>query len=383
MQTLPRRVARNGHAASPGGGRVASRIGRVLLAGVTVASVFVGGWLSGRAVLSPPEDPLAGETTPVTYTVQESTIGRSLTFAAVGEWRAQPAGVNAAAGTVTSVEVDPGRPSRPGDVLLTVDLRPVVAAEGPVPMFRDLRSGDSGADVEQLEQLLDTLGLLSGVPDGDYDGATAGAVAAWQRSLGVPPDGRVRAGDLVFLPSLPARVALAPEVTRGTRLAGGEQIVNVLPTAPRFAIPLSPDQRSLVPRGAEVIVSHPGGQWRATVDRIAEPPGATEVDLVLVGLDGGPVCGEGCAEHVPVGERTTFSAEVILTPQTTGPTVPVAAIRTDPSNAPYVLTPQGSRLDVEVVASANGLAIVDGIDVGAVVELPFGQPPDGEEQDAA
>lgn len=382
MPRLAKRVARRGHVRSHSD-TVVSRAGRAVLAAAMVAAVFAGGWMSGRAVLAPPEDPLAGEAEPVTYTVQESTVGRSLSFAAVGEWLAEPAGVNAAAGTVTSVEADPGRPTEPGDVLLTVDLRPVVAAEGMVPMFRDLRRGDSGADVEQLDRLLDALGFLSADPDSDYDADTAGAVVAWQRSLGVRADGRVRAGDLVFLPSLPARVALAPELARGARLAGGEQIVQVLAATPRFAIPLSPDQRSLVPRGAEVIVSHPGGQWLAKVDRLAELPGATEVDLILVGPDGGPVCGEDCADHVPVGERTTFTSEVILTPQTTGPTVPVAAIRTDPSNAPYVLTPQGSRLDVEVLASANGLAVVDGIDVGAVVELPFGQPPHGEEQDAA
>ena len=53
----------------------------------------------------------------------------------------------------------PARPSRAaklkkGDVVMTVDGRPVFALPGVVPMHRDLAPGDDGPDVGQLEQAL-------------------------------------------------------------------------------------------------------------------------------------------------------------------------------------------------------------------------------------
>lgn len=81
-----------------------------------------------------------------------------------------------------------------GDVLFTVDLRPVVIGRGVVPAFRNLQAGDSGVDVEQLEAMLVELGFLSVQADDLFDAATTTAVRSWQASLGVTTDGSRSAG---------------------------------------------------------------------------------------------------------------------------------------------------------------------------------------------
>jgi hypothetical protein len=65
-----------------------------------------------------------------------------------------------------------------GDVLLEVVGRPVIALPGDLPMYRSLRPGMSGPDVEQLEKALDELGFDPGNVDDKYTNSTGLAVAA-------------------------------------------------------------------------------------------------------------------------------------------------------------------------------------------------------------
>ncbi len=337
---------------------------------VVLVVVGVGGFWAGRRALVPPGSPLEAAG-PVTYAVQEGEVGRSLTFTAVAEWDLVPAGRNGASGVVTSIPVAVGEAVSAGDVLYTVDLRPVVIAEGAVPAFRDLSLRTVGPDVAQLQGLLVSLGLLVGEPDGVFGRSTRDAVKVWQESLGVTADGVVRAGDVVFVPELPVRVAFADVLEVGARLSGGEQVVLVVPDDPSFRIPLSVEQRALVPLSARVRVTYPEGVWDARVDRAVESPEFGQLDLVLTGPGGGSVCGDGCARWVDLSKRTDFRAEVVVIPETSGPLVPIAAIGSDAANEPFVTTVDGERVPVTIVAASQGVAVVDGIDVGTVVVLPF------------
>lgn len=361
----------------PGRRRVAwGRVFGLLLA----LAVAVGaGWWAGRSVLETPEDPF-GEAGPVTYTVVDGMVGRSLQFAAAAEWEVVPVARSEVAGVVTSVAVAPGDQVTAGGVLFEVGLRPVVAAVGAVPAFRDMRVRDRGDDVAQLQGLLAELGYLDIEADGVMGSVTVAAVRAWQRDLGLVVDGVVRLGDVVFVPELPARVVLGPDVVVGRRLAGGEEAVWVVPDDPSFWVPLAPEQRSLVPLDAPVKVTFGAGTWEAvTVAAVETDPAVTdglgELRLVLTAPGGGAVCGGDCAEWVGLEGRTNFGAEIVVVPETTGPVVPVAAIHSGADGSTAVTLVSGGDVAVQIVASHGGVAVVSGVEVGDVVVLPFGEPP--------
>lgn len=355
------------------------RVGRVLaLMGVVGAAVWLG-WWAGRAVLVPPEDPLGGPE-PVTYTVGEGSVGHSLSFVAVAEWEPVRLARTEAVGVVTSVGVEPGSRVSAGDVLFEVGLRPVIAAEGTTPAFRDLNVRDRGDDVAQLQELLASLGFFDGETDGVFGSSTGSAVRAWQRWLGVADDGVVPLGDVVFVSDLPARVVLGEEVAVGARLGGGEETVWGLPADPSFWVPLTPEQRSVVPIDAAVMVTYGEGVWAAETVRAVESDGPQggvgELRLVLEAAGGGSVCGAVCADWVPIEGRSDFPADIVVVPETAGPVVPLAAIQTGADGSTFVTGTSGDPVAVEVVASHAGLAVVDGVETGDVLLLPFESPPD-------
>jgi len=303
------------------------------------------------------------------YSVKEETVSRGFTFTAVGEWMSTPAGRNAASGTVTSIEVGDGDSIASGQVLYTLDLRSVVAAQGEVPMFRPLELRTEGQDVQQLQGLLSALGFYGGEIDGVFGVSTREAVEDWQESLGLDDDGVVQPGDVVFVAGLPARVVVSDEVSTGVQLSGGEVVVSILPESPDFHIPLSQDQSSLVPLSAAIEVEYGEGVWRGRIDRAVEGQ-QNQLDLILTGPNGGPLCGENCAEWVDLTAPTDFQANIIVVPETSGVGVPVAGIVSDPGNDTFVKTPAGGMIPVEIVASADGLAIVEGLESGTQIILP-------------
>ena len=345
------------------------RLGRFVLALLTVVGLVAAGWWAASVSLEPPDDPL-GEPVPVEYTVSDGVVGRSLRFASVASWQFRDLARNAASGVVTSVEVAPGDVVAAGEVLYSVGLRPVVVAAGATPMFRDLRLNSDGPDVAQLQDLLASRGFYSGEIDGEFGSGVRTAVRDWQDSLGLEDDGVVRIGDVMFVPSLPARVVLADEVTGGAPLAGGEVVVRELVGDPEFVIPLSPEQRSLVPLSADVFVTYDGGVWSGRIVEAVEDELRGELLLVLEGSGGGSVCGSDCAAVVPLVGETSFSTEIVVVPETEGPVVPVAGVVTNPDGSTSVRMAGGEMAEVTVVVVADGLAVVEGVSAGDVILLP-------------
>jgi multidrug efflux pump subunit AcrA (membrane-fusion protein) len=66
--------------------------------------------------------------------------------------------------------------------------RPVLVLEGDVPMYRDIRPGDTGPDVASLKAALTRLGYPSSKGD-VFDGKTQTAVSEWMRKTGYQPFG--------------------------------------------------------------------------------------------------------------------------------------------------------------------------------------------------
>lgn len=348
---------------------------------VAVVLVAVGlGFLAGRAVFLPPA--VAPQAVPVqTYTVAEGSVGRSSTYVARATWATTRLGTGAADGTVTSVEVSPGQEVTQGSVLYSVDLRPVHAAIGAVPAFRDLAPGVQGQDVAQLQQLLRDRGYPVPGPDGVFGPSTGRAVRAWQQQQGLEPTGLVPAADLVFVPKLPARVILADEVVVGGRLGGGTDTVRALAVTPEFTMEAGSNSAP-PPVGAGVELARAGGQdgglWSAVVASVVSQPDGSST-ITLLGPDGGAPCAAECAAVPLAPEEAFYDAVVDIVPRTNGPSIPVSALGTDPDLTTFVLETDGTRRTVEVLASDGSRAIVSGLSVGDTVRLfAVGSAGDGD-----
>ncbi len=107
-------------------------------------------------------------------------------------------------GTITAVPEE-GTLVTQGDVLFEIDGEPVVLLYGDVPFYRalfDASENLTGRDVAQLEQALTDLGLNDGVATVDdvFTGATENLVELFEEEYGFEENGRIDAGEIVFLP---------------------------------------------------------------------------------------------------------------------------------------------------------------------------------------
>lgn len=86
---------------------------------------------------------------------------------------------------VTGAVPEVGAELDAGSVIIEVAGRPVIALPGELPVYRSLRAGATGPDVEQLQQALRDRGYDAG-SSGTYDSATANAVAKLFTDAGYP-----------------------------------------------------------------------------------------------------------------------------------------------------------------------------------------------------
>ena len=323
------------------------------------------GVLFGRWVFSAPQvDDGAG--VPATVVVSQMSVGRSLPTMVAATWPQRPFGVGAAQGVLTSVVVQDGASVKAGDVLFTVDLRPVVAGVGAVPAFRDLAAGAVGADVAQLQQLLVDTGFYSGAVNGVFKDSTRLAVRAWQKSLGVSVDGVVRAGDIVYANSLPGRVRMVDGVTVGDRLAPGDVVLSVMDGVPQFSVTVAQGSALDPTKPIEVMF---GDQTVQTVVGSSRDSSNGYTIWTLTRADGTPVCADRC-DLVPLNpDQAVYQARQVLTPQVSGPGVPAAAVWFNADGTAYLVTLDGVRLPVRILGEGQGGVVVDGVTIGVTVVL--------------
>lgn len=354
-------MTRSDAAAGP---RRRRRVGAASLAIVGVAVLAAGAGWSARTIV----DSRLSEDGPVpvqTVAVTEGTVSRSIEVNVTARWERRSAGYSHCTGVVTSA-ANPFYPIDVGEPVMAVDLRPMTAAQGTVPLFRDLAAGVRGDDVGQLQTMLTRLGHRAAVPiDGVFDAATAAAVRRWQRANDLPVSGTVGTCDLVFLDELPARVAL-DDVVAG-RTITGDVPVSALAPEPLFEIRTTGDQATLLRPGHAVDIRHGDGTWAATIAAATTAVDGTLV-VTLTGRDGSPVCFPTCAA-VPVDGEALFPAAVHVVPATAGLVVPVTALMTSPTGAVQVRTEAGDVWTVEVLATAGGLSVIDGVEAGTRVQL--------------
>ncbi|MCP4087381.1 MAG: peptidoglycan-binding protein [Actinomycetia bacterium] len=250
-----------------------------------------------------------------------------------------------------------------GNTILELDLHPVVAIEGQVPMFRDLAQGDSGPDVRQLQEFLRIRGFFEGELDGRFGLATTSAVKLWQRELGQSrPQGTVSAGSVVALGDLPADFRYPEPVDVGAAFVAGDVLVVGRGHDGEMFVEVPESRLGDFGLGTRASISAAdAGQVEAVVSRLGTSDG--EIGVVLEPARGRFCDVLQCASLTPsVPLTVTVDFEII--PAITGVIIPASALRTQPDETLAVLLDTGELVPVMKKASDRGLVIVDGIAAG-------------------
>lgn len=348
----------------------------LVVGGLVVIAGSAGAW-AGATLLRPAPDVLVDRGF-VLVDAREGSVGQDLSLAATARWEETATVQGSGSGTVTTVPWADGGVAAPGDVIYTVDLRPVVVAQGDVPGFRDLALGSRGADVLQLQQMLVATGDLSAEPDGTFGPSTDRAVRNWHAHLGMTTTGSdggtVRVGDLLFVPQLPARLALGEDVVVGLQVSGSYTAARMLPDAPDFTVSLSERQTGIVTTGTsvELTAPEPGTTWHAVVREI-RPADAEQPAVAVLAATEGSICTDRC-DDLPVDLPTALPARLHVVPETSGVVVPAAAVVNEADGTTWVRLADGSKRSIDVLAGAQGQVVVDGVAVGEKVRTPGGAP---------
>jgi peptidoglycan hydrolase-like protein with peptidoglycan-binding domain len=277
-----------GSALDEGHGDSRLRRRRVILLGVVALVVIaaVSGLLVSTQIKSPAEQaaqakppPLTQLTATVQRTVLTATVLGQAAIGAPNEY--SPSTVSSGGGggsggggsagqnvqsIVTRVFARKGSYIGQGTVMFEVAGRPFFLLLGSVPAYRSLQPGESGQDVTQLQDDLETMGYsVGGDTSGDFGPGTAAAVSAFYQSIGYqaqkitggPKASRgayIPLSEYAFVPRLPARVvslgaAVGKTISSGPTLALGNPVIKGQ---------VNPSDAKLVRPGMRVTITEPG-----------------------------------------------------------------------------------------------------------------------------
>ena len=166
-----------------------------IMAIVAVLSLGAGILLS--QLITSPADAAAEaappEAGPITVPVESRTLANDVVLRADVVYE-DPANITLETGDIGGPAVVTGQVPAVGDtieagtVMLEVSSRPVILLTGDLPVFRTMRAGVSGADVQQLRAALAELGIDAGDPaTAEYDAALAEGVRALYNKIGYEP----------------------------------------------------------------------------------------------------------------------------------------------------------------------------------------------------
>jgi hypothetical protein len=149
-----------------------------------------------------------------------------------------------------------------GQPLYSVSLTPVVLLYGSTPASRTLSEGVSGADVQQLNADLVSLGDASKTdldPSSDYfSAATTAGVEKLQSNLAITQTGSLTLGQVVFVPT--ATRVTSVSATLGAPAQPGATVLQATSTTRAVIAQLDADQQSEVTVGDKVAITLPNNQ---------------------------------------------------------------------------------------------------------------------------
>lgn len=152
--------------------------------------------------------------------------------------------VSSLSGIVTDIYLEPGSPLVSGTPLFEVNAKKVISAPTSNPFFRPLTAADSGADVAQLNVLLQEMGLKHGSGD-KFTNATLAGVRALAAIVGVPDAKQVTAFDNTWVLWVPADDLEIMEwkITKGQNLSGeNTEILSIAPQIQDLVIQAVPEK---------------------------------------------------------------------------------------------------------------------------------------------
>ena len=333
----------------------------------------------------------------------ESDAGTSGTGAPAGGSAA--GGGSSAAVYISRLDVAAGKTISNGEKLAEIDGEPLFALAGHVPAWRDITPGESGPDVAELQKALASLGYYQGGDTPGFFGtATQDAVSGYYEHLGYTPPatGGVPMTDVIFLPSLPAKVVAVNgakgqqpgQPFLGLAARGSLALTGELP--PAYAAQVKPGLKvkifdevtgihatgtvtdvgtatTITPVGAIVDVGGGSASVGSTGSTGSGSTGSASTGTAGSSNSGSPA-NPGATAFIPLAVHPSKPLPAVLngenvlvtveTGQTEGPvlTVPVAAIVTTASGTSYV-----------TVAGAHGkptqIAVTPGISENGYVQV--------------
>ena len=201
----------------------------------------------GEAVVGPPKE------------VSPSAIGGSGGGAAASNQNVQP--------IVTRIFRHSGSTVGQGSVLLEVAGQPFFVLQGTVPAYRNLEPGETGPDVAELQDDLQSLGYSTGTDAaGTFGSGTSAAVDAFYKGIGYTPEqitGGTKAdrgpvvplGQYTFVPRLPARIVRL-SATVGQSISASALTLAI--GSPTISGQLNPSEATLVRPGMKVTITEAG-----------------------------------------------------------------------------------------------------------------------------
>jgi peptidoglycan hydrolase-like protein with peptidoglycan-binding domain len=357
---------------------------RLILLGVVILVVIaaVGGLLVGTQIKSPAEQAAQAKPPPLTQltaTVQRTVLTATvLGQAAVGAPREySPSTLSGGGGgggqagqdvqsIVTRVFARKGSYVGQGTVMFEVAGQPFFLLQGSVPAYRSLQPGESGQDVTQLQDDLETMGFSVGGDTSGYFGpGTAAAISAFYQSIGYQAqkitDGPkashgayIPLSEYAFVPRLPAMVVtlgatVGKTIGSGPTLALGNPVLKGQ---------LNPGNAKLVRPGMRVTITEPG--TGATVD--GQVTSVSNSTASTASISGGLYVAVGVRVDQPlpmslVGQDVSLT---ITSARSAGPVlaVPEAAVYAGADGGTYVTKLAGKnrvKVPVRVGMSGNGL----------------------------
>lgn len=265
---------------------------------------------------------------------------------------------------VTNMHAKLGGRVWPGHVIAEIDGRPIILLRGTLPAYRDLREGDSGPDVAELQTALIHLGYADFDSPGFFGPGTAFGLGLLYEHLGYsPPTYRPRVrkhvkpppptpylpmNEISYIPAASALVISAPAAT-GSEVAAGQVVLRLAVGRPYVTGMLSVQQLSEVKTGIPARIAWSGTIKDGVIARISAIPADAAASK------GEPEYPVVITSSRPLPQRLIGSAVrlTLLAPVTGGPvlTVPLTAVF---SAAARPGKPGRGRSAFVVVVAADG-----------------------------